>query len=98
MLEWTVGDGSTYRKAVAWINAAGPAAPTGGADAHDSLRKVLGYVQAEIVASACGRVPVTRDMIGTAGTITDQSIRQQILAAVVALADHVTAAERSTVK
>jgi NAD(P)H-dependent FMN reductase len=41
LLEWTVGDGGTYRKPIAWINASGPAAPTGGADAHDSLRKVL---------------------------------------------------------
>src|SRR4051794_25382569 len=43
LLEWTVGDAGTYDKPVGWINAAGPAAPTGGADAHDSLRKVLGY-------------------------------------------------------
>ena len=33
LLEWTVGDGGTYRKPIAWINASGPAAPTGGADA-----------------------------------------------------------------
>lgn len=32
----------------AWINASGTAAPTGGADAHESLRKVLGYVGAEM--------------------------------------------------
>lgn len=44
VLEWTVGDASTYGKPVAWVNASSPAAPTGGADAHDSLRKVLGYV------------------------------------------------------
>ena len=30
LLEWTVGDGGTYRKPIAWINASGPAAPTGG--------------------------------------------------------------------
>src|SRR5206468_11669970 len=29
LLEWTVGDGGTYRKPIAWINASGPAAPTG---------------------------------------------------------------------
>jgi chromate reductase, NAD(P)H dehydrogenase (quinone) len=36
LLEWTVGDAGTYRKPIAWINAAGPGAPTGAADAHDS--------------------------------------------------------------
>jgi NAD(P)H-dependent FMN reductase len=37
LLEWTVGDAGTYEKPVGWINAAGPAAPTGAADAHESL-------------------------------------------------------------
>ena len=49
LLEWTIGDGGSYRKPVAWINAAGPAAPSGGADAHESLAKVLRYAGAEIV-------------------------------------------------
>ncbi|HEX3801917.1 MAG TPA: NADPH-dependent FMN reductase [Solirubrobacteraceae bacterium] len=64
LLEWTVGDGSTYRKPVAWINVSGPAAPTGGADAHDSLRKVLEYVHAETIEPACLRLPLARDSIG----------------------------------
>src|SRR5437660_452390 len=63
LLEWTVGNAGTYRKPVAWINASGPAAPTGGADAHDSLRKVLGYVDADIVEAACLRLPLTRDAV-----------------------------------
>jgi len=29
LLEWTVGDAGTYGKLVGWINASGPAAPTG---------------------------------------------------------------------
>jgi NAD(P)H-dependent FMN reductase len=53
LLEWTIGDGSTYRKPIAWINASGDAAPTGAADAHESLRKVLGYVHADIIEAAC---------------------------------------------
>ena len=53
LLEWTIGDAGTYQKPVAWINAAGAAAPTGAADAHDSLRKVLGYAGADIVEEAC---------------------------------------------
>jgi chromate reductase len=88
LLEWTVGDASTYRKPIAWINASGPAAPTGGADAHDSLRKVLGYVHADIVEAACTRVPLTRDAVGD-GLITDPEAREQIAHALAALAQHV---------
>lgn len=89
LLEWTVGDAGTYRKPIAWINAAGPAAPTGAADAHDSLRKVLSYVHADIAENACVRVPVVRDVVGAAGTITDEPIRQQIAAALQTLAQYV---------
>ena len=87
LLEWTVGDGGTYDKPIAWINASGPAAPTGGADAHDSLRKVLGYVHANIVEEACARIPVTRDAVGRDGTLTDPSVRERIAHVVRALAD-----------
>jgi len=73
LLEWTVGDGGTYDKPIAWINAAGPAAPTGAADAHDSLRKVLGYVHADIVDEACARIPVTREAVGPDGTLSDRT-------------------------
>jgi chromate reductase, NAD(P)H dehydrogenase (quinone) len=88
LLEWTVGDGGTYRKPVAWINVSGPAAPTGGADAHSSLRKVLGYVHAEIVESACIRVPLTRDLVANDGTITDVEARERIAGVLITLADH----------
>jgi chromate reductase, NAD(P)H dehydrogenase (quinone) len=80
LLEWTVGDGGTYRKPIAWINVSGPAAPTGGADAHDSLRKVLGYVHANIIESACLRLPLTRDAVADDGTLHDPSTREQISA------------------
>ena len=85
LLEWTVGDAGTYGKPIAWINASGPAAPTGGADAHDSLRKVLGYVHAEIVEEACVRIPVTRDAVGGDGLIADPDIRERLAAALAAL-------------
>lgn len=87
LLEWTVGDGGTYRKAVAWINVSGPAAPTGGADAHDSLRKVLGYVHADIVEPACVRVPLTREAVADDGTITDVAARERIATMLSTLAD-----------
>lgn len=77
-------------------NASGSAAPTGGADAHDSLRKVLGYVHADIVAAACARVPVTRDAVGPEGTITDPHIREQIAATLTALAEPVAQRDADT--
>jgi NAD(P)H-dependent FMN reductase len=90
LLEWTVGDAGTYGKPIAWINASGPAAPTGGADAHDSLRKVLGYVHADIVEEACVRIALTRDAVGEDGTVADPAARERIAAAVAALARHVS--------
>jgi len=95
LLEWTIGDAGTYQKPVAWINAAGAAAPTGAADAHESLRKVLGYAGADIVEEACARVPVERSLVGPDGLITDDAARAQIAAAVARLAGHVVAAQAS---
>jgi len=88
LLEWTVGDAGTYGKPVAWINASGPAAPTGAADAHESLRKVLGYVGADIVEAACVRIAVLRDAIGPDGVIADTTIREQIATTLTTLARH----------
>jgi chromate reductase, NAD(P)H dehydrogenase (quinone) len=89
LLEWTVGDGSTYRKPIAWINASGEAAPTGASDAHDSLRKVLGYVHADIVEAACTRIPVPRQAVGPDGAIAEPEIRRRIAEALEILARHV---------
>ena len=86
LLEWTIGDGCTYGKPVAWINVSGPAAPTGGADAHDSLRKVLTYSGADIVEAACVRVPLVRQAIGADGLVSDANAREQIAAALAELA------------
>ena len=91
LLEWTIGDAGTYSKPVAWINAAGVASPTGAADAHDSLRKVLGYAGAEIVEEACARIPVDRALVGADGLIADTEVRAQIAAAVGRLAEHAAA-------
>jgi len=75
LLEWTVGDGGLYRKPVGWLNAAGPASPTGAADAYASLRKVLGYVNAAVVEEACMDVPVQRSQVGADGLIADAEVR-----------------------
>ncbi len=91
LLEWTIGDASTYAKPVAWINAAGPAAPAGGSHAHDSLRLVLGFASAEIVEAACTRVPVTREMVGADGLLGDVAARSRVAAAIAELARHAAA-------
>jgi chromate reductase len=95
LLEWTVGDAGTYRKPIAWINAAGTAAPTGAADAHASLRTVLGYVHADIVEEACARIPVARDAVGRDGTVTDPALRARIAETLDALVRYVAERDRS---
>lgn len=89
LLDWTVGAPDMDGMPVAWINASGVAAPTGGADAHESLRKVLGYVNAHIVEEACVRVPLARAMVGEDGTVDDPDARAafaEVLAALQATA------------
>jgi NAD(P)H-dependent FMN reductase len=93
LLEWTVGDASTYRKPVAWINASSPAAPTGGADAHASLERVLGYVGADVVQAAVRRLPLARSDVGKDGLIHDPAVRGELQAALGELVAH---ARRST--
>jgi chromate reductase len=97
LLEWTIGDAGTYGKPVAFINASGPGAPTGGADAHDSLRKVLGYAGAEIVEAACARIPLSRASVGPDGAVIEQPARSEIGAALARLVEHarVTATQGS---
>ncbi|MFD0683402.1 NADPH-dependent FMN reductase [Actinomadura fibrosa] len=88
LLDWTIGGGEIYEKPAAWINVASPAAPAGGADAHASLRKVLGYASAEIVEDACARIPVTRPDVGPDGLVHAPELRAGIADALGALADH----------
>ena len=85
LLEWLVGGSEAYRKPIAWINVSGPAAPTGAADAHDSLRKVVGYLSMEIVEEACVRIPIARDAVGEDGLVAHPAIREQLAAALAAL-------------
>jgi NAD(P)H-dependent FMN reductase len=92
LLDWTVGGGETYGKPVAWINASGPAAPTGGSGAHDSLRSVLRYTGADIAEPACRRVPLTRQDIGPDGFVADTGAREAIAEVLAALASHVAQA------
>ncbi|GAA5513311.1 NAD(P)H-dependent FMN reductase PA1204 [Deinococcus carri] len=89
LLDWTVGGGETYCMPAAWINAAGTASPTGAADAHASLRRVLGYTGTVIVEAACTRIPVARQSIGAEGLIADAAIREQVASVLGTLATHV---------
>jgi NAD(P)H-dependent FMN reductase len=87
LLDWTVGGGEIYDRPVAWINASGHAAPTGGSNAHDSLRIVLGYTGADIVEEACVRIPIARAMVGADGLIADEDVRRglnTVIAAIIA--------------
>jgi NAD(P)H-dependent FMN reductase len=77
LLEWTVGDASTYRKPVAWVNVSARG-PGGGANAHASLRLVLGYVHAEIVEDACAHIPVAHGAVYEDGLIADAEIRARV--------------------
>jgi chromate reductase len=92
LLDWTVGGGEIYGKPVAWINASGLHAPTGGKDAHDSLRTVLGYTGGVIVEDACVRAPVARAMVGDDGVIADEVIRERLAETIEALVSHVRVA------
>ncbi|MEU7134918.1 NADPH-dependent FMN reductase [Streptomyces sp. NPDC046261] len=75
LLDWTVGGVEICDKPVAWVNAA---APGRGQGAEATLRTVLGYTGADIVEPACARIPVTPQMVGADGVITDAGVREQI--------------------
>ncbi|MGW1894554.1 NADPH-dependent FMN reductase [Streptomyces sp. NPDC002004] len=82
LLDWTVGGTEICDKPVAWVNAA---APGRGGGAEATLRTVLTYTGADIVDSACLKVPVGRDMLGDDGTIGDPAVREQLRSVVTAL-------------
>jgi chromate reductase len=89
LLDWTVGGGEMYAKPVAWINASSLAAPTGGADAHASLARVLGYLATVVIDDACVRVVMSRNVIDTDGLIADADIRTDIARVLEHMARHV---------
>jgi NAD(P)H-dependent FMN reductase len=76
LLDWTVGGTEVGGRAVGWINVS--TSPTGAADAHASLRTVLGYVGADVIEAACVHIPVPRDAIAPDGLITDPTLRHQV--------------------
>lgn len=86
LLEWTVGGHEIYQLPAAWVNAA---APGRGENADESLRKVLGYVGADIAEAAVVRISVPHQAVGEDGMVADRELRESVAQALVALADHV---------
>lgn len=87
LLDWTIGDdqsGSIYDKPVAWINAS----PRGAVNAHESLRKVLGYAHAALIEAACVDVPITAAMVGDDGVVAEASAQARISQAIAVLVRH----------
>jgi chromate reductase len=96
LLDWTIGDDhprSLYEKPVAWINPS----PRGAVNAHDSLRKVLGYASATIIEAACVDIPLTGAMLGDDGLIADPSARDHIAGVLATLAAHAAASAQDPV-
>ncbi|HEY3715094.1 MAG TPA: NAD(P)H-dependent oxidoreductase [Jatrophihabitantaceae bacterium] len=85
LLDWTVGGPEMYGKPAAWITVA---AEGRGLGAEQTLATVLGYINADIVQSACLRTPVRRDQVDPDGLISDQAIRNALTGALDAIAEH----------
>lgn len=85
LLDWLVGSIAMSDKRTGWINVSSVASPTGGSGAHDSLRTVLGYIQADVVEDACIRMPLSRNDIDADGLVAGVDHRARIAGAVAAL-------------
>ncbi len=90
LLDWTVGGMEIVGKPVAWLNVS--ASGTRAADAHDSLRKVLGYTGADIVEAACVHIPVARADIGDDLLVVNDEFISGATAALLSLASYVARA------
>jgi Predicted flavoprotein len=86
LLEWTVGSSEIYELPVAWVNVAGAGR---GENAHESLRKVLGYIGADLAEDACVRIPVSHGSVGPDGLVADDEVRSQVVAVLETLAAYV---------
>jgi NAD(P)H-dependent FMN reductase len=85
LLDWTVGEG-LHQKPVAYINAS----PIGSAKgAHQMLRVVLGYVNADVIESACVDIPVRRDAVAPDGVVRDPEVVRGLRAALEVVVEHI---------
>jgi NAD(P)H-dependent FMN reductase len=88
LLDWTIGDdqpGSIYEKPVTWLNVS----TRGAVDAHESLRKVLGFAHATVLDEQPTAIPITESMIGDDGLVTDASVRARLVDALTRLTGRV---------
>lgn len=92
LLEWTVGGHEIYRLPAAWVNAA---APGRGENADEQLRKVLGYVGADIAEDAVVRIAVPHQAVSAEGTVDDPDLRERIARVLASLAAYVTEVRRA---
>ena len=83
LLDWTIGGGEIYEKAVGWINAS---TLGGAANTYESLGVVLHYAGTHIVDAACVRIPLERKSIGPDGLVADRVVRAQLTDVLLALA------------
>lgn len=90
LLDWTVGGMEIVGKPVAWLNVSANA--THAADAHDSLRKVLGFTGTDIVEPACVDIPVARADINDEVRVVKEEFVVGATAALRTLTDHVISA------
>ncbi len=94
LLDWTVGTADLHEKSTAWLTVA---APGRGDGATATLSSVLGYVGADIVTTACVRLPVLSAGIGDDGLVAAQGFRDGALQALDALMHHVEKARTGAV-
>jgi len=84
LLDWTVGTADLYQKPVAWINVA----PVGrGTGAGNDLARVLGYVDAQVLAPGGLQLPLDPAAVGAQGEILDQDYLARLLRGMVAIAE-----------
>jgi chromate reductase, NAD(P)H dehydrogenase (quinone) len=86
LLDWTVGGTELSRMPVGWINVS--VSPTGAVAAHEELRRVLGFVEADVVDAACADIAVPRAAVGDDGLVTEDALRKRVVDVLRALAAH----------
>ena len=92
LLDWCVGEG-LYDMPVGYINTS---AHGGAKGAHDTLRTVLSYVNADVIEGACRDIPVRRDAIDASGYVADPQLRAAFREVALALAGYVERRSRTT--
>jgi chromate reductase, NAD(P)H dehydrogenase (quinone) len=93
LLDWTVGGGEMDHKPVAWLHVA---AEGRGDLAVASLATVLSYLGTVVVAPACVRAPLARDMVGPRGVATDVGFRAKVTEAVETVVAHLRHTDESS--